>query len=151
MRRKLFILATILLMHTLLNAEKFKCPVSDCSQIYSDFGTKYIEDIKKYKVHTGIDILLPVGTPVYASSNGKVVKASTINGYGTRVKIQHKNGLETIYAHLSKMTVKKNQIVKQGDLIGYSGNSGSSYGPHLHFGMYKDSRMVDPKKYIINQ
>ncbi len=88
----------------------------------------------KYK--TSVDIGTPVGTPVYASAGGKVIvsKNSGYNGgYGVYVVIQHDNGMQTIYAHLSSADISTGAKVSQGDLIGKTGNTGRSTGPHLHF------------------
>lgn len=95
--------------------------------------------------HDALDLGLPIGTPIYAMEDGFVDTVQLWNGitktgmqsYGNMIRITHSNYkgkmLQTRYAHLSKILVKKNQQVKEGDLIGYSGNSGSSTGPHLHF------------------
>jgi len=95
------------------------------------------------KPHNGLDIGAPIGTPVYAADDG-VVEAADNNDknsyrryqYGKYVLIKHNNNLATLYAHLSRYTVGKGANVRRGDLIGYSGNTGYSTGPHLHFGVY---------------
>ncbi len=97
----------------------------------------------KGKPHNGLDIGAPLGTPVYAASDG-VIEAVDNNDrnyykkyqYGKYILIKHNNNLATLYAHLSKQIVKTGDIIKRGDLIGYSGNTGYSTGPHLHFGVY---------------
>lgn len=84
--------------------------------------------------HQGIDLKAMVGDTVYASFNGKVrISQYNKGGYGNYIVIRHFGGLETLYAHLSKSFVKKNDDVKAGEPIGLSGNSGRSTGPHLHF------------------
>lgn len=84
--------------------------------------------------HTGIDYSCPVGTPILASADGIVMKADwDVNGYGRCVIILHDATHATLYAHLSEIKVYVNQKVKQGDVIGLSGSSGNSTGPHLHF------------------
>jgi murein DD-endopeptidase MepM/ murein hydrolase activator NlpD len=83
-----------------------------------------------------IDIAAPEGTPIYASASGQIliVKGSGWNGgYGSYVVIEHSNGVQTLYAHNSKNVVGVGQWVEQGELIAYSGNTGRSTGPHLHF------------------
>lgn len=105
--------------------------------------TPYISKLYRGKPHNGIDIAAPIGTPVYAAYDG-VVKQVDNNDknlwakyqYGKYVLIEHDNNLATLYAHLSRWVVSKNQQVKQGQLIGYSGNTGYSTGPHVHFGVY---------------
>ncbi|MDR1848044.1 MAG: M23 family metallopeptidase [Bacteroidales bacterium] len=83
--------------------------------------------------HTGVDIALNIGEPVFAAFDGVVRVAKTNGGYGKMVLIRHYNNLETLYGHLSEIKVKSGQIVKAGDIIGLSGNTGHSTGPHLHF------------------
>lgn len=85
------------------------------------------------KPHTGIDIALNIGEPVYASFDGVVRVAKVNGGYGKMILIRHHNNLETLYGHLSEIKVKSGQVVKAGDIIGLSGNTGHSTGPHLHF------------------
>ena len=94
------------------------------------------------KRHNGIDIAAPIGTPIYAASDGRVVGVANQDlycrkgAYGKFVAITHYNGLTTLYAHLSLWKVHEGQEVKQGDLIGYMGNTGFSTGSHLHFTVY---------------
>lgn len=84
--------------------------------------------------HQGIDLKAMVGDTVYASFNGKVrISQYNKGGYGYYIVIRHLGGVETLYAHLSKLLVKKNDEVKAGEPIGLSGNTGRSAGPHLHF------------------
>jgi len=83
--------------------------------------------------HGGIDFALNIGEPIYAVFDGVVRVAQINGGYGNMILVRHYNNLETLYAHLSKMIVKVGQEVQAGDIIGYSGNTGFSTGPHLHF------------------
>lgn len=83
--------------------------------------------------HGGIDFAINVGEPIFAVFDGVIRVAQVNGGYGNMILVRHYNNLETLYAHLSKMTVKVGQQVKAGDIIGYSGNTGFSTGPHLHF------------------
>lgn len=96
--------------------------------------------------HFGIDFRARIGTPVYAAGNGKVVSAGWKGGYGKAVEILHEGGLKTLYAHLSKVDsrIRVGSYVRQGRMIGRSGNTGLSSGPHLHFGLYKNNRPIDP-------
>lgn len=89
--------------------------------------------------HTGVDFAVPVGTPVYAVADGKIENANWGKSYGTQA-VQSVNGGFVIYAHLSSLVVKPGQAVKRGDLIGKSGNTGNSTGPHLHFELRNNIR-----------
>ncbi|MEZ4852350.1 MAG: M23 family metallopeptidase [Bacteroidia bacterium] len=103
------------------------------------------------KFHKGIDIVAPTGTPIYASADGTVEKADSENvgkNYGNNIIIKHDETYKTRYAHLSEMKVKAGAKVKKGDIIGYSGNTGLSTGPHLHFEVIKDGENVDPQKFF---
>lgn len=100
-----------------------------------DVGTKY---------HEGIDIGVPEGTPVGAAGAGTVTQAGWYGGYGNAVIIDHGNGLETLYGHLSEVLVNVGDLVTQLQTIGLSGNTGNSTGPHLHFSVIKDGQQVDP-------
>ncbi|MCQ2283600.1 MAG: peptidoglycan DD-metalloendopeptidase family protein [Bacteroidales bacterium] len=87
------------------------------------------------RMHRGVDLGYPTGTPVAAAWDGivRISKGNNTGGYGNLVVIRHNNGLETYYAHLSRRLVNPGQIVKAGDIIGLGGNTGRSYGSHLHF------------------
>jgi hypothetical protein len=99
--------------------------------------------------HPGIDYALPVGVPVLAVADGVVVDTKAqINGYGNYIQIQHNGNAKSLYAHLFKWIVKEGQHVTAGMVIGYSGNSGNSTGPHLHFEYWVDGKHVDPGLYF---
>ena len=108
------------------NKAKFVCPLTDF-HISSRFGPR------RRRFHYGIDLAMPTGTPVYAAFDGKVRVAKRNKSYGNLIVIRHNNGLETYYAHLSHIDVKSGQDVKAGDQIGLVGNTGRSFGSHLHF------------------
>jgi len=111
--------------------------------IYSGFGWR------GRIAHKGLDIGLELGTPVKAAFDGKVRFAQYHRGgYGNLVIIRHRNGLETYYAHLSKIYVKPNQIVKAGQVIGAGGSTGRAWGTHLHFETRWNGRAFDPLKII---
>ncbi len=88
---------------------------------------------KKEVKHTGIDLKASIGTSVFAPEDGKITVAGWINGYGNTVIIDHGYGYTTLFGHLSKIKVKNGQVIKRGNLIAESGNSGRSTGPHLHY------------------
>jgi len=128
--------------------EGFICPVKNYKTVSKQFG-KVIHPVLNVSMqHEGIDFDVPVGTPVLAASAGKVIEAETIAGYGTVVKIQHAQRTQTFYAHLSKLAVKKGQTVERGEVIAYSGRSGLSSGPHLHYEVIVKGKPVDPSGYI---
>ena len=96
------------------------------------------------RLHAGTDFGAPIGTPVYAASNGTVLAAGPASGYGRRVKIGHPGGITTVYGHISSEAVTVGQSVRPGQLIALSGNEGRSTGPHLHFETRPGDRPVDP-------
>ncbi len=117
--------------------------------ISSGFGMR-THPIKKVKImHRGVDFRVPKGTPIYATSNGTVeVIAYHKKGHGKFIKIKHDENYQSLYANLSKYEVKEGDFVKKGDIIGYSGNTGASTGPHLHYEVYKDGKVVNPKDFF---
>ena len=86
----------------------------------------------------------PKGTTIKAAMSGKVVKAMYSPVYGNYIIIDHGNGYQTLYGHMTKYVVSRGQYVEQGQRVGYVGSTGYSTGPHLHFTVYKDGRLVDP-------
>ena len=97
-----------------------------------------------YDWHPGIDIAVDFGTPVYASAAGTVEQAGWNGGYGRYVKLDHGNGYETAYGHMSGIAVTEGEAVRKGDIIGFAGSSGYSTGPHIHFEVLVDGQFVDP-------
>ncbi|AKF24233.1 peptidase M24 [Sulfurovum lithotrophicum] len=104
--------------------------------------------LHRYRPHHGTDFGARRGTPLLAVNDGKVSFAGWKGGYGRVVQIRHAGGYESFYAHQSRIRVKRGQRVKKGQIIGYVGSSGRSTGPHLHFGLKKNGRWVDPMKYL---
>lgn len=98
--------------------------------------------------HKGLDIAVAYGTDVRSAAAGKVVFAGVKGGYGNCVIISHGNGLDTLYGHLSTISVKANDVVKVNDIIAKSGNSGRSTGPHLHYEVHKNNTPVNPKLFM---
>ena len=124
----------------------------ELTRLASGFGMRIHPIYKIKKLHTGLDFSAPRGTPIYATGAGKVKK--TINsyrktGYGNQVEIDHGFGYVTKYAHMQMFIVKKGQILKRGDLIGYVGSTGGSTAPHCHYEIIKDGKKIDPIQYII--
>jgi murein DD-endopeptidase MepM/ murein hydrolase activator NlpD len=100
--------------------------------------------LKIRKLHKGMDFTAPRGTPIYASGNGEVYRAQRSSTFGKVVYIDHGYGYKTIYAHMSKMVVKRGQQIKRGDIIGYVGSTGLSVAPHLHYEVHKNGRALNP-------
>jgi murein DD-endopeptidase MepM/ murein hydrolase activator NlpD len=98
--------------------------------------------------HRGIDFKGQIGEPVYSTAHGKVTFSGWNSGYGYHVKIDHGNGYQTLYAHLSQTHVKEQQTISSGDLIGDVGNTGRSTGPHLHYEIHYEGQHQDPSTYI---
>ena len=123
-----------------------KKPVRN-ARITSKFTLRrYHPILKKYRAHLGVDFGARKGTPVMAAGSGRVIFVGRKGGYGKTVIIRHSDGYKTLYAHLSKYRkgIKRGKYVKQGQIIGYVGNTGLSTGPHLHFGLYKNNRPINP-------
>ena len=122
----------------------FKVPVQ--GRVTSKLGFRIDPFSQRRAYHTGIDIANYVGTPVYASQYGRVVYTGYKGNYGKTVIIAHPEGYRTLYAHLHKIYVKRGQAVRQGEKIGLLGNTGRSTGPHLHFEIQQNRKILDPLK-----
>lgn len=116
--------------------------------ISDDFGPRIHPVFGTNHFHDGVDIEVGSGTPVGAAAGGTVIMATWYGGYGKSIRIDHGNGIVTMYSHLSGYEVSVGQRVSQGDLIGYSGNTGNSTGPHLHFTVILDGTPVDPMGWL---
>jgi murein DD-endopeptidase MepM/ murein hydrolase activator NlpD len=114
----------------------------------SSYGWRMDPIIGKRAFHEGIDFSAAHGEPIYATAGGIVEKASRAGAYGNLITINHGGGLQTRYAHISKILVKKGDIVKKEDLIAYVGNTGRSTGPHLHYEIRLNKHSLDPKQYL---
>ncbi|WP_333826035.1 M23 family metallopeptidase [Pinisolibacter sp.] len=114
----------------------------------SGFGGRRHPVYRYYRMHTGVDWAAPSGTPIFASGNGTVVDAGWKGGYGRYVRLQHNNGYETGYGHMSGFArgIEKGVRVRQGQIIGYVGSTGVSTGPHLHYEVLINSAFVDPMR-----
>jgi murein DD-endopeptidase MepM/ murein hydrolase activator NlpD len=114
----------------------------------SNYGNRKHPITGVHKLHSGMDIGAGTGTAVHVVQGGKVSFAGWNGGYGNYVVVDHGNGLQTAYAHLSKINVSKGQSVGARDVIGKVGSTGMSTGPHLHFEVKKNGSFVDPAAYI---
>lgn len=136
--------------HLMLASIPAITPISTSqSYLSSGFGMRLHPIYKIRKLHTGIDFAARIGTPIYASGAGTITKVSnSLQGYGKQVEIDHGFGFVTKYAHMSEFKVKLGQKVKRGESIGYTGNSGSSTAPHLHYEVIKNRKKVNPIHYF---
>jgi murein DD-endopeptidase MepM/ murein hydrolase activator NlpD len=100
------------------------------------------------RLHAGIDLADPTGTPIRAALGGRVILAAPTGGYGNYTCIAHSSSISTCYAHQSRYGVSVGDQVRQGEVIGYVGNTGHSFGAHLHFEVRVNGRPVDPMKYL---
>ena len=116
----------------------------------SSYGYRIHPIYKTKKFHSGMDFSGAIGTPIYATGNGKVVEVKNQKGYGKSILIDHGFNYQTLYTHLNKYNVKVNQKIKRGDIIGFLGNSGMSTGPHLHYEIRKNGKPIDPINYYFN-
>jgi murein DD-endopeptidase MepM/ murein hydrolase activator NlpD len=99
--------------------------------------------------HEGIDVSAPMGAPIVAPAAGRVIRVDQQRGYGNVLEIDHGNGMVTKYAHTSKILVKRGQRVTRGQVVAKVGNSGLSTGPHLHYEIHVNGRVVDPLTYVL--
>lgn len=123
-----------------LGTGSFAWPI-DGPQITSEYGRRW------GRLHEGIDTVSS-DRSIFAADNGRIIYASRNSGYGNHIIIDHQNGYQTLYAHLSKIKVKKGDLVEKGDLIGIMGSTGRSTGVHLHFEIEKNDSQQNPMKYL---
>jgi murein DD-endopeptidase MepM/ murein hydrolase activator NlpD len=116
--------------------------------ITSKFGLRKLDAEAGSRQHTGIDLAAPSGTPYYAVARGKVTLARYNGGYGYCIKIDHGGGVISLYGHSSSLLVKEGDIVEAGQMIGKVGDTGYSFGPHLHFEIHVDGQREDPITYL---
>jgi murein DD-endopeptidase MepM/ murein hydrolase activator NlpD len=110
----------------------------------SGYGMRRHPILGYTRMHRGIDFHAPYGSPIYAVSDGVVEFAGRHGGHGNFVKLAHGGGLETGYAHMSRIAVTPGERVRRGEVIGYVGSTGLSTGAHLHFEVYRNGATVDP-------
>ncbi|MEQ9634840.1 MAG: M23 family metallopeptidase [Devosia marina] len=121
-------------------------PLEGGGTLRSRFGYRIHPIFKTRRLHTGVDLAARTGTPIYASGDGVISYYKWQSGYGNKVEIQHVNGYETAYGHMSRFAegLGVGSRVRQGQVVGYVGSTGQSTGPHLHFEIKINGNLVDP-------
>lgn len=126
-------------------------PNKNLRRVASGYGYRIHPIYKVRKMHWGMDFSAPTGTEIFATGDGVVAKVvNSRRGYGKHVIIDHGYGYETLYAHMSKIDVRRGQKVKRGDVIGLVGNTGISSAPHLHYEVMKDGKKINPANFYFN-
>ncbi|MDR1860667.1 MAG: M23 family metallopeptidase [Bacteroidales bacterium] len=128
-------------------------PVSnkDLKHTAGGYGMRMHPVLHIKRFHHGMDFTVPTGTEIFATADGVVERADALSGgFGNHIVINHGFGYKTLYAHLSKYNVKHGQHVKRGEIIGYSGNTGLSSGPHLHYEVHVNGHDVNPIGFYFN-
>ena len=121
-------------------AEEIRWP--SCGRVTSEYGPRW------GRVHHGIDVAAPAGTPIYASRSGRVTFVGWDGGYGNIVRIDHGNGISTAYAHMVRFDTSVGAEVNRGDRIGFVGTTGNSTGPHVHFEVRYNGESVNPREHL---
>jgi murein DD-endopeptidase MepM/ murein hydrolase activator NlpD len=124
--------------------ELFASPLRGRYRLTSSFGYRRDPFTGVRQHHNGLDLAAPLGTTVRAAMSGRVAKAGWSNVYGNYIIIDHGNGYQTMYGHLSKFLVRAGAAVSQGGQIGLVGSTGWSTGPHLHFTVYRNGKLINP-------
>jgi murein DD-endopeptidase MepM/ murein hydrolase activator NlpD len=124
------------------SARGMEMPVA--GRVSSGFGERFHPILGYRRMHDGVDLAAPYGTPVVAAVDGRVVTAGWHGGYGREVKLSSTGGIETIYGHMSRLAVAAGASVRRGQVIGYVGSTGLSTGPHLHYEVHVGGKLVNP-------
>lgn len=130
------------------DARPLGIPLKQRAEVSSQFGVRRNPFGRSYEFHSGLDFKGAIGTPIYATAPGIVIKAEWNGGYGYHVIVDHGYGYQTLYAHLSRMAVTQGTSINRDRVVGFLGNTGRSSGPHLHYGVYRNGHAVDPKSYL---
>lgn len=117
-------------------------------QMTSGFGLRVHPITRRLRSHEGVDYNVPENTPIYATADGIVESAGERGGYGLMLVLRHPYRFNSAFAHLNKTWVKPGQIVRKGDLVAWTGNSGFSTGPHLHYEIHYDGEPLDPANFV---
>ena len=123
----------------------FVYPLRGRIRVTGNFGVRKNPFTSRgYEVHQGLDLAARYGTEVFVAARGKVILQGYHRIYGKYIIVQHDNGYRTLYGHLSRILVKRGERLEQGEKIAYSGSTGRSTGPHLHFGLYRNRKAINP-------
>ena len=120
------------------------------SNLSSHYGYRRDPFSRKYKFHDGHDFSVPIGTDVYSSASGRVIKSKYWGSFGNCIEVDHGNGYVTVYAHLSSRNVKRGEKVFRGQKIGEVGNTGRSTAPHLHYEIKYQNQALDPSQFYFD-
>ncbi len=124
----------------------------DLKRLASGFGYRLDPFTKARKMHNGMDFSAQIGTPVYATGDGTIIRADNrSSGFGNHIRIDHGFGYTTVYAHLNDYNVRKGQKVKRGEIIGFVGNTGRSRGPHLHYEVWLNDDKLNPVNFYYGE
>jgi murein DD-endopeptidase MepM/ murein hydrolase activator NlpD len=134
-----------------LEAAPTGMPLQDRISISSGFGKRLDPFKNTWSEHLGVDFQAPSGTPIVSSGVGRVSKAVRDSVYGNLLVIDHDSGIQTRYAHASELLVSEGQTVRRGQLIALVGSTGRATGPHLHYEVLKDGKLIDPSHILIGQ
>ena len=127
---------------------KFIYPLPQKVSVSSGFGYRIHPVTGEKKMHSGVDLGLPTGTPIYAVADGVVESSGDLGNCGKGVRINHSGGYMSVYCHASKLEIKTGESVKSGQTIALVGSTGMSTGPHLHLGIKKNGEWIDPKTVV---
>ncbi len=116
--------------------------------VSSRYGMRFHPIYHEMRLHKGMDLAAPTGTPVRSAAEGTVESTGWREGYGRTVTINHGNGRSTLYAHLNDYQVQAGQIIKSGEVLGSVGSTGNATGPHLHFEVRQDGKPVNPERLL---
>lgn len=123
-------------------------PLRGYEGVTSFFGMRRNPFGRGYEFHDGLDLSAPYGAPVYATGSGVVARAGWMGAYGLAVLLDHAEGYQSLYGHLSRILVRPGQRVEKGQVLGYVGSTGRSTGPHLHYSVYRYGAPLDPRPYL---
>ena len=123
-------------------------PIENSPEISSPYGYRKDPFTNRRAFHHGVDIAVPSNTDVLSSASGTIIKTAYDRVGGNYIIIDHNNKYKTYYGHLSRILLKKGELVKKGQVIGKSGNTGRSTGPHIHYQVYSDGKSLNPLSLI---